>query len=683
MARRMNRRPSFIVITVVVVLLGVCGFAAKFLRPLIPAPEANRLSRESGDFLRQAERQPIDWRVFSPDSFALARRLDRPIALCLGVPWSKDGRQFDHQVFSQIDVQNLLDRNFVCIRVDGADRPDLLSLFLPVRRLKSAFDPGFQFWILTPKGMPLDYVSPQNLDHAAVFRQLLTDSNRYADRRDDRTALAQDAAADLQSIESTPGTLDLDGFKRRLVASIQPGGGFGPSDFVAIRPIAIDFLLDVGERKAARAALDPLLRSPLVDPVDGGFYRRSHGDPFHPEFDKVAVQEAEIVELLARLYAEDGGPLIKKIAEEGFDHLMESAASDHLIAGCVAGDETAFDRSVRSSFPDRRLQELFPDEAKRAKVSQAFGLSDPRNPVKAPFIADEAAFLSGDAAALIHSLDRDEPAFAARGYADINGHSLARLIRAARALGDSKRLERALETFEEFSTLRANDLVGHGRYGSSSSESYLSDALGFADAALSAYSASGRVDFFESGLAVLKRARTLFVGNVPGEFFMASSDAASGPIGGRAPQIADDFGESSSAAMARLCLAYGRMMLQVVPGRTREQGLSLIQTANAVIDRLGPIASQGDERGAGIMREAIDSSQDVYAICVGPNAQSLADELIAKAPSRLVAPAFGHVREDLQRKGPGIYVLSGSSVEGPLDVQTAARRLSLRADAND
>ncbi|MBI3721959.1 MAG: DUF255 domain-containing protein, partial [Fimbriimonas ginsengisoli] len=156
----MTFRPAFAVTAAVVGVLALAGLAARILQPAIPPPKLNRLGAEASESLRAAAGQRIDWRTASPEAFAEARRLDRPILLMIAASWCKAARDLDHECLSGSQIQNYLDRSFLCIRVDGQDRPDWLNAFLPVSRLRLdvPFEVGMQIWILDPEGKPFDFI---------------------------------------------------------------------------------------------------------------------------------------------------------------------------------------------------------------------------------------------------------------------------------------------------------------------------------------------------------------------------------------------------------------------------------------------------------------------------------------------------------------------------------------------
>ena len=94
-----------------------------------------------------------------------------------------------------------------------------------------------------------------------------------------------------------------------------------------------------------------------------------------------------------------------------------------------------------------------------------------------------------------------------------------------------------------------------------------------------------------------------------------------------------------------------------------------------------PIASSDAARVSAFFCSAADIQHPTYAICTGPNAQSLADDLLLRAPFRLIAPAAGKVGADIKGKLPGIYLIRTGKKKGPLSVEDAAKELGRALDS--
>ena len=95
------------------------------------------------------------------------------------------------------------------------------------------------------------------------------------------------------------------------------------------------------------------------------------------------------------------------------------------------------------------------------------------------------------------------------------------------------------------------------------------------------------------------------------------------------------------------------------------------------MERFGDPAGRIGAASAGFFAASLFAEDGRYAVAVGPSAVALANELYRRVPTRLIAPAVGRVRPDLQRRAAGVYVIDGESVNGPFSVEDAVRLLPL------
>src|SRR5579862_9186481 len=105
----MQTQPRFTVVTFVLVALTALAVVSKLLAPYIVAPVNRRLASAQASFLQSGAREHVAWYPISDASFQEARRLDRPILLEVGAPWSQTGRRLDATVFNSVTIQKLLD----------------------------------------------------------------------------------------------------------------------------------------------------------------------------------------------------------------------------------------------------------------------------------------------------------------------------------------------------------------------------------------------------------------------------------------------------------------------------------------------------------------------------------------------------------------------------------------------
>jgi hypothetical protein len=681
------QKPSFSVVSFVVVTLAGVATLVRLAGPYIPPPPENRLANSNEAYLRQAGHQPIDWYPYGDTPFKLARQTGKPILLVIGTPWSQTGRFVDMAAFSDQDVANYLARNFVCMRVDGNERPEWLNNLLPLSRLRIGFAIGFQGWVLDPKGRLMDFIgrtgSTTPLDKASILRALIEVRERYEGLQNGTLdvkpgeAQALDKATLYEPASSSAAPVFQYG--SLLSSSIdRTHGGFPIRGYQTLYPNAWRFQASVGLTSDLRASLDPVLLSPMVDLLDGGFFRSSRTvDLKQVEFDKTAIQNAEMVLALAvagQIYAD---PLYKELGQAGFDYLLRTRLSEGGIPSGRIGDEARNRRSRRSSLATPRLRSaLNPEEFVWAQ--EYLGLRVGQNPLMVPYLTSRFALLnSGGRFQLIRekmrAIPRPSEARLEKRLLYVEGRVAARLIQAARIWGDTERLQKALPLVEDLTVYEdGRDLKPE--IAPRQSRKHLLDYLAYSDAMLQYAIATGHAPSMQKGLRTLLRAQRLFKTPTSGVFTL--TPIGQSRLGARdidVPEVVDNGWESASAQVIRLFHAYGRLL-------DPSEGRPLKQVAFDTVARFSGPLTGGGALVAGYFAAAAEVQDDAYILTVGHDAQKLADRFAPKFPARLVVAAVGDVRPDLQTRESGVYVVEGATVIGPLWPENLPQYLTPRLE---
>ena len=110
----------------------------------------NHLRGSRSAYLARAARQPIDWRPWGEEAFALARKLDRPILLDVGATWCGWCNRMDRESYTRPEVAGFINRNFIAVKVDYDADPKFSA------RLERA-----QAVLNLPAGLPLTgFITP-------------------------------------------------------------------------------------------------------------------------------------------------------------------------------------------------------------------------------------------------------------------------------------------------------------------------------------------------------------------------------------------------------------------------------------------------------------------------------------------------------------------------------------------
>src|SRR6266851_446057 len=113
-------------------LVLVAGLAADDQPPAEPVKEkhTNRLSREISPYLLQHAHNPVDWYPWGDEAFARAKKDGKLVFLSIGYSSCHWCHVMERESFSNEEVAKLLNANFVCIKVDREERPDIDHIYM-------------------------------------------------------------------------------------------------------------------------------------------------------------------------------------------------------------------------------------------------------------------------------------------------------------------------------------------------------------------------------------------------------------------------------------------------------------------------------------------------------------------------------------------------------------------------
>ena len=90
----------------------------------------NRLAQETSPYLLQHANNPVDWHPWGPEAIARAAREDRPIFLSIGYSACHWCHVMEHESFEDPQLAAILNAEFVPIKVDREERPDLDQVYM-------------------------------------------------------------------------------------------------------------------------------------------------------------------------------------------------------------------------------------------------------------------------------------------------------------------------------------------------------------------------------------------------------------------------------------------------------------------------------------------------------------------------------------------------------------------------
>ena len=293
---------------------------------------ANRLASENSPYLLQHKDNPVDWYPWGEEPFEEARRRDVPVLLSIGYAACHWCHVMEHESFEDETTARLMNANFVSIKVDREERPDVDSVYMDAVQAMTGQGGWPMTVFLTPARVPFyggTYFPPEPRYGMPSFRQLLgaiteTWSTRRAEVEDQGHKLiehiAQVGHLAPSSDDITSDAVDeaLRGFSDSFDSQF---GGFGGAPKFP-QPMNVDFLLRQASRgndEAARMAvktLGAMSAGGMFDQLAGGFARYSVDATWTvPHFEKMLYDNAQLLRTYARAFAATDILRFREVAE--------------------------------------------------------------------------------------------------------------------------------------------------------------------------------------------------------------------------------------------------------------------------------------------------------------------------------------------------------------------------------
>ncbi len=304
----------------------------------------SRLAGATSAYLRSAAHQPIHWYPWSDEPFATAAASDKPVLLDIGAVWCHWCHVMDGESYEDPAIADFLNANFVCIKVDRDERPDVDARYQRAIQLLTRQGGWPLTAFLTPQGQVFyggTYFPPDGKYGRPGLRTVLASVlDAWHNRRNqlETQAAAIGEAVVRQSGESPSGELTpaiLDQAVELMLRVFDPvNGGFGGQPKFP-QPAAIRFLLARwwdDARPELRTVIDRTLvgmaRGGIRDHLGGGFHRYSvDAEWIVPHFEKMAYDNAELLRAYSEAYAAFGTEEYAEVAR-GIIRWIKDVASD-------------------------------------------------------------------------------------------------------------------------------------------------------------------------------------------------------------------------------------------------------------------------------------------------------------------------------------------------------------------
>ena len=304
----------------------------------------NRLAHEKSPYLLQHAANPVDWLPWGEEAFAKARAENKPIFLSIGYSTCHWCHVMAHESFEDGATAEIMNREFVNIKVDREERPDVDRVYMTFVQATTGHGGWPMSVWLTPDLKPFvggTYFPPEDRYGHPGFKKVL---QRIADAwKQDRAKISEQGTRIIEALaEATsshrsgdvPLTAEmLDGGYREIARSYdEHEGGFGGAPKFP-RPVTLNFMFRVYARDRESATgkralamnlhtLRKMAAGGMHDHLGGGFARYSVDQYWHvPHFEKMLYDNAQLAVAYADAFQITREPLFEHVTRDILEYV--------------------------------------------------------------------------------------------------------------------------------------------------------------------------------------------------------------------------------------------------------------------------------------------------------------------------------------------------------------------------
>jgi len=363
----------------------------------------NKLKHETSPYLLQHASNPVNWFPWCEESLALAKRQNKPILLSIGYSACHWCHVMAHESFEDEKTAKIMNENFINIKVDREERPDLDKIYQTTHSLLTSRSGGWPLTVfLSPENqIPFfagTYFPDQPRHNMPSFIQTM---NMVVDAYKNKQSEIQQQELSIENIlkdisshhpvEETLNSLPLDIARKQLESAFDKNtGGFSdapkfPHPDMLERSLR-HYILLKSQNKTDHTALhitsftlNKMALGGFRDQIGGGFFRYSTDEFWKiPHFEKMLYDNAQLLNLYTQAHFVSKSLLYKQTAETTAEWVIREMQTQE------GGYCSAFDADTEKTegqtyvWQPQQVKELLTEKEYNA-ISKKYGLSHDAN----------------------------------------------------------------------------------------------------------------------------------------------------------------------------------------------------------------------------------------------------------------------------------------------------------------
>ncbi|MBL6644535.1 MAG: thioredoxin domain-containing protein [Flavobacteriaceae bacterium] len=498
---------------------------------------ANNLINETSPYLLQHAYNPVAWNRWEPRSLKQNDQ-DRLLIISIGYSSCHWCHVMEEETFSDDTVAALMNENFINIKVDREENPDVDQLYMRAVQLMT----GTGGWPLNvvalPDGRPIFAGTYFEKDQwVAILEQLIMAYKNDKDKLYDFAAQLAEGISDLNPVINS--SVETDFEPQVLDAAMlqwtqqwdQSWGGLTEDRQKFIQPGQLQYLMQYAYLSHQQTvddyienSLEIILQSGIVDQLNGGFYRYST-DPYWqvPHFEKMLYDQGLMLSFLAAAHQRYKSPLVTKQLNATFDFLVQSFQNPEGGFSASFDADTPLGEGGYYLFTSDEIQQVAQENLKTFCELFKVDLSTPTFENKFHLQWNTSASIFGTEGGIGRIEDwisalkniqqaRSVPKRDDKIVLSWNAMVLKGFVRAYQATSDQKFLEAAIQLCDFINqNMTKGDLLFHTfQNGKPAIDGYLEDYAFYVEALLALYETTANTDYLTQATVLTQKAIALF-----------------------------------------------------------------------------------------------------------------------------------------------------------------------------